>query len=291
MEICPICSECFFHIEQLYSHFRNKRKNKEHSNYINEHVKESFDKDDPMTFLETKKLKFSRSSLNSKWHRWYSKEEIKRNGNLRARGKNSKRVWTEEQKKNVSDGLLRAYASGKKTPPMKGKVAHNKGKPCSEEQKNKIRETLLRKYANNEIKISNNGNNYRHGYRHDISHFCRSSWEANICRFLKNLGIVYVYEYKRFKLQHEIGVLTYIPDIFIPSRNLFIEIKGRYSDSSKLKHLLFKQQHPQYKLAIITREKYFKIERRLYGKILNWEISASNKYCVDRERRKDKARF
>ena len=145
MESCPVCSELLETIDDLYIHMRNKRKNISHSEYINRYVKESFSAEDPHSFLLKKKLSFSNSALNDKWKRWFTPEQRREHGNSLIGSKNSKKIWTEEEKKHVSEGLLAAYKSGRKLPPMKGKIPHNKGVPCSEEQKAKISLALRKK--------------------------------------------------------------------------------------------------------------------------------------------------
>lgn len=143
---CEVCACNFNTEEEINQHFRDKRKNKEHAEYINNWVRLSFHEDEPLLFLAKKHLQFSKQSLNEKWKRWYSDDERKSRGNRLISVKNTGKLFTPEQKMNVSNGLKRAYQEGKKLPPMKGKVAHNKGKPCSEEQKLKISATLLKKH-------------------------------------------------------------------------------------------------------------------------------------------------
>lgn len=277
MEFCPVCTVQFETQDKLHIHIRNKRKNKPHADYINLHVRKSFFEDDPHLYLLIHKISVSKSSLNGKWKLWFTEEERKQHGIKILSMKNSKKIWTDEQRKNVSEGLKLAYKTGKKVSALKGKVAHNKNVPCSEEQKRKISETLRRKYASGEILITNNPNNFKYGFRDDVGHFCRSSWEANICRWLKQLKIDYKYEKQSFVLSSDMGPITYKPDIYIPDKKLFLEVKGRYDEYSMLKHKLFKKQYTNFRLVVLERRKYFIIERRLCRKIINWELSAKNK--------------
>lgn len=69
---------------------------------------------------------------------------------------------------------------------------------------------------------------WKAGFRKDLGHFVRSSWEANFCRILKHLGIQYEYETKTFPLQNG---ETYTPDFYLPNKNRYYEIKGyNYND-------------------------------------------------------------
>jgi len=273
---CPVCKVQFNSSNLLSLHFRNKRKNPQHAEYINRWVKASFHRDYPIPYLLKHHLCFSRQSLNEKWKKWYSPQERKDRAIRVISVKNSGYTASAETKRKISEKVKEAYRSGRKVPPMKGKVAHNKGVPCSLSQRKKISETLRKKYASGEISICNNGNNFYYGYRKGIKHFCRSSWEANIARMLIFYDIDYEYEKFRFKLEHNAEMLTYIPDFWLCKQKTFLEVKGRYLESSKLKHVLFKQQYPQHKIAILIRKKYFKIERKLCRIIPDWELSRRN---------------
>ena len=103
---------------------------------------------------------------------------------------------------------------------------------------------------------------FHSGFRSDLNHFVRSSWEANFCRILNYLNIRYEYEKYCFKL---LDGRTYTPDFFIPSKNVFYEIKG-YANNDK--HLKFKEQYLDKKIIIVNEKYYNKLMRRYGTKIL-----------------------
>lgn len=171
MNSCPVCNESFENIDSLYIHMRRKRKNKLHAEYINLHAKNSFYEKEAISFMMDKGIQVSKQSLSEKWARWFTPQERKERGNKTIGLKNLNRIFTDEQKQRVSVGLKRAYDLGIKQPPMKGKVAHNKGVPCSVEQKSDISNTLRHKYATGQIELVNRPNSYRWGFRKDIGHY------------------------------------------------------------------------------------------------------------------------
>lgn len=59
----------------------------------------------------------------------------------------------------------------------------------------------------------------------DLGHYVRSMWEANTARLLIYLNVSYEYEKHRFLLSTD---TIYIPDFYIPSFDLFIEVKGSW---------------------------------------------------------------
>ena len=110
------------------------------------------------------------------------------------------------------------------------------------------------------------------GYRKDLGHLCRSTWEANFARILKYLGIPYEYEPKdkRVRFSH----CSYLPDFYLPDLNLFVEVKGWYRDE-KLE-LLYKE-NPDFPIKIVDDEVY-RILSQKYSKLIpNWERYVNQK--------------
>lgn len=64
----------------------------------------------------------------------------------------------------------------------------------------------------------------KRGFREDIGHYVRSSWEADFARLWKYLKAPYEYEKHRFDLD-EFG--KYTPDFYLPESNRYYEVKGR----------------------------------------------------------------
>jgi hypothetical protein len=109
--------------------------------------------------------------------------------------------------------------------------------------------------------------NSKSGYRKDIGHFVRSTWEANFCRVLQYFGVNYKYEARKFDL----GYSTYRPDIWLANANIYIEIKG-YADAKWQKKLAaFKEKYPEENLIVISKAEYKEICKRFSEVIANWE--------------------
>lgn len=102
----------------------------------------------------------------------------------------------------------------------------------------------------------------RSGYRKDLKHFVRSSWEANFARILNILNLEYLYEKFTFTLANG---ETYTPDFYIPSKDIFYEIKGWESNT---KHHRFQSEFPNYKLHIISEKHYNRIISRFGDRII-----------------------
>lgn len=123
----------------------------------------------------------------------------------------------------------------------------------------------LRGSNNPMFNITRRYNYSSYGYRKDLGHTCRSSWEANYCRILKYLNIKYEYEPITFEMINT----SYTPDIKIGS--VFIEIKGYQKISSLVKNSEFNKLYPDIRLIIIDELRYTLLAKSYHNVIYNWE--------------------
>ena len=107
-----------------------------------------------------------------------------------------------------------------------------------------------------------------YGYREDLGHVCRSSWEANFCRVLNHMNIKYDFEPKTFTLSNG---QSYTPDFYIHDNNgYYVEVKGYFDEKKKEKLSRFLKEYPTIKLSLITSKEYKDIEEA-WKHIPNWE--------------------
>lgn len=106
------------------------------------------------------------------------------------------------------------------------------------------------------------------GFRKDLGHYVRSSWEANYARILKYEGKEYKYEPTTFDLEKG---LTYTPDFYITKIGEFFEIKGWFRERDKKKINLFRQKYPYINLHVIEKQKYKELKKKYMPLISNWE--------------------
>lgn len=111
----------------------------------------------------------------------------------------------------------------------------------------------------------------KRGFRKDLGHFVRSSWEADFARVLKLYNLYYQYEPVTFRLTRTNGeILHYTPDFYVPSQNIFYEIKGFLRDLDQEKMELFQKQYPDSKLIIINNTKFAEFALK-YKTLVDWE--------------------
>lgn len=130
----------------------------------------------------------------------------------------------------------------------------------------KCSKTAKRQFASGERINSYKASNYKGGYREDLGHYVRSSWEADVARYLKMMNVNYKYEPKTFTLILKNGVETsYRPDFYLPEYDLYVEVKGyirrKYKgyENKDEKVETFKLSYPDKKILFLDKQKYYKI--------------------------------
>jgi hypothetical protein len=100
----------------------------------------------------------------------------------------------------------------------------------------------LRRLATMKVKQVNQ--TYTEGrkfYSEKLDMFFRSNWEIELCEILQELGIKFEYEPRRYYFRRERE--SYLPDIFLPEYNVWIEIKGYMDSRSEKRVKLFTKYH------------------------------------------------
>jgi hypothetical protein len=134
----------------------------------------------------------------------------------------------------------------------------------------------------------------KQGRRKDLKTYFRSSWEANVARWLNHQGIKWVYEPKVFFFDGvRTGTNTYCPDFYLPDLDIWLEVKGQMIPSARAAIRRFKQYFPAEfkKLKAITGSSstgatqffnnkkvdvpiwtyYNEIDKKFKNEIPNWE--------------------
>ncbi len=122
----------------------------------------------------------------------------------------------------------------------------------------------------------------KQGKRPDLGIFVRSSWEANIARYLNLLKRQkkikrWYYESKRFMFENiKRGTRSYLPDfcvVFLDDKISWWEVKGFWTQKAKTAVKRFRKYYPDETLVIIDKAKYKEIEKEFSAKIPKWEGS------------------
>jgi hypothetical protein len=151
--------------------------------------------------------------------------------------------------------------------------AAKKRNPPSMETREKIRQARLG-VPRPELRGENNPmhthiNSYKSkfgktGFRKDLGIFVRSTWEANMMRIYKYLGLTVEYEPKSFKLSDG---RTYRPDFFIKDTKQWIEVKGHWFGDAYERFIMFKQEYPNICIQVIDLRRYKRYITKFSNKI------------------------
>ena len=122
----------------------------------------------------------------------------------------------------------------------------------------------------NGTRIPSGGFKYSHqGYRDDLKHHVRSTWEANVCRIFNCHNIKYEYESKKCRFDiGDLGIL--IIDWYLPKYSCYVEAKGYLSDKAKEKWLKFLELYSNINVFIIDGISYNNLKYKYADKVI-WE--------------------
>jgi hypothetical protein len=119
----------------------------------------------------------------------------------------------------------------------------------SEEAKRKISESCKKSWLDKARKPQKNGYGIKTRYQNILF---RSRMEASFAKWLDSKNIRWIYEPERFK----ISIGSYLPDFYLPDKNIWIEVKGRKYINGMKKFECFKKE---YNVKVILADtNYFK---------------------------------
>lgn len=128
--------------------------------------------------------------------------------------------------------------------------------------------------------------NHKMGKRDDLPHFVRSSWEANIARYLRYIGQEYEYEPDIFYFPGvKNGAVNYKPDFKI-GENHYIEVKGNMTSRDRTKLKRMAKFYPHVRIDVIDKNAYKEIEKQYGHLIPNWEFPVKKPRNVLKEKKK-----
>ncbi len=105
------------------------------------------------------------------------------------------------------------------------------------------------------------------GFREDLNHTFKSTYEANLARILNYLDLEWDYEICRFKFDD----CSYLPDFYLPQFDMWIEVKGNLTSIGKYKLEKMNKFYPNENIKIIDGEVYKRLISMFKNKIALWE--------------------
>lgn len=139
------------------------------------------------------------------------------------------------------------------------------GIPHTKKTRKKISSSKIRLLMKHPKKIYSSA---KRGFRKDLGHYVRSSWEANVCRILNYLNEPYEYEKYSFQIS---DTSCFLPDLYLPNIGLFIEIKGYMTQGDLKKINKFQQKYLHVPLVLIDGKIYKTLKETYKPFISDWE--------------------
>lgn len=279
---CPVCDKQYDLVWKVLNHI-HKNNNQDHIDFLEKSeieclaIYQNSDRQEFHKALFEANNIFCGMSFNcirrSVLQKYFSEKEMEINRKNRISKTMTETIKTPEHNQRVSDSVKKAWEDGKFDTP-KNVEAREKG------------------YAERRSYAGENNPMYgkpcpkgagrgKGGIREDIGHYVRSTWEANICRIYQLFERKYEYEKKRFYFEIDEKKYSYCPDLFLPDKNIYLEIKGHAKASNNWvcscatciknrKMIKEIQEKHNVKIIIIGREEYNKFKRKFKNKII-WE--------------------
>jgi len=190
--------------------------------------------------------------------------------------KSLKEYWeTHEHTPETIETIRQARLGSKHSEETKQKMSEQKlgdKNPAKRpEVRRKISKAKREAVAKGQFEVPSS-NRFRRGFREDLGHRARSSWEANFARLLLFLGRDYEYEPKRFPLyEGDTIVDSYLPDFFVGDH--YCEIWGYPGNVDKKQERIerFRKEYPEHELVIINDEEYRELEKKFSQFVPDWE--------------------
>jgi len=147
------------------------------------------------------------------------------------------------------------------------------GRVIGKVAREKISTRRRNKFLSGELTLSYKVGYGRGGFKKDIGHYIRSSYEHKFAQFLKQLNIDYCYEKKHFRVVVDGKDSTFTPDFNV--RGKWIEIKNSYNVKDELfnkKLKSFKELYPNEKIFVVVGN---------CRKIKTWDVMKEQADLVD----------
>jgi hypothetical protein len=181
--------------------------------------------------------------------------------NKEKRGKTYDQIYGNNRSELIREKMSFSRTGKTQTNETKNRIrAGNIGKTQTENSKEKISKARLEGFVKGTIKLSYRVGVGKGGYKEDIGHYIRSSYEHFFAKLLQLIGVNYEYEPKVFEVEVDGARCVFTPDFLI--NGVWFEIKNNYNVKDVIfnkKLSSFKSLYPNNKICIIVGDKNWKV--------------------------------
>lgn len=172
------------------------------------------------------------------------------------KGKTLEDLFSGEKASAIREKLSKAHEGY--NPSTETRIKMSKAQSKRIQPKNvreKISKSRKEGIRNGTIKLADKVGVGKGGFRADIGHYVRSTYEHYYAQQLKEQKISYFYEPKVFEIEVDGQKSSFMPDFYLIEERKWVEIKNAYNarNAAFLKKLAaFKEQYPNEKIEVIT---------------------------------------
>jgi len=106
----------------------------------------------------------------------------------------------------------------------------------------------------------------------------RSKFEAVVIKKLKLKKIKFFYEKEKIKYVQPVIHRSYLPDLYFPSTNVYVEIKGRFTVADRKKHLWIRES-TKHDIRFCFQNSRVKIRKNSKTSYADWCNKYNFKWC------------
>lgn len=178
------------------------------------------------------------------------------------KGKTMDEIYGHAKSKAIKEASSKSHKGFSMPQSTKEKIRKgNLGKTMSAESREKLSQKRKQMFKDGTLKLAPTAGFGKGGYKSDIDHYIRSSYEHFYAQHLMSKSIAYTYESEVFAVNTKTyGESTYTPDFYIISQNLYVEIKNPYNvnDPVFLEKLeAFKMKFPEKEIKVIVGNRHW----------------------------------
>ena len=107
----------------------------------------------------------------------------------------------------------------------------------------------------------------------------RSKFETRVITKLKRRRIRFIYEKEKIYFIQPAINRSYLPDLYFPKTNIYVELKGLFTLDDRKKHLWLRESTPDYDIRFCFQNAKNKIRKNSKTTYIDWCVKHEFRWC------------